>query len=318
MPTSSKKSGSAKTGTPKLIWFNGSFVPWNDANIHILTHTLHYGMGVFEGIRAYRSVKDGHTAVLKLSAHIDRFFMSAHIAGMKIPHTKKTIRRAIFGLLEKNRLKEAYIRPISFIGSGAMGILPAKNPVGTAIAAWNWGAYLGSDGLNNGIRTKISSYTRMHVNSFMTKAKICGNYVNSVLAKQEAVSAGFDEAILLDAEGFVAEGSGENIFIVRNGVIKTPPLSSVLEGITRECVIRLATDEGIELREQRFTRDELYSADEIFLTGTAAEITPVREVDNRKIKTGKPGAITKKLQNAFFEITRAENGKYGEWLETNP
>ncbi len=302
---------------PELIWLNGSLVPWESANVHILTHTLHYGMGVFEGIRAYRNPKKpDKPAVLKLGKHIDRFFMSAHIVGMKIPHTKDEIRGAIFELLKKNGLQEAYIRPISFLGYGSMGLYPKNNPVSTAIAAWNWGAYLGDDGINNGIRTKISSFTRMNVNSFMTKAKVCGNYVNSVLAKQEAISMGFDEALLLDAEGYVAEGSGENIFAVRGDVIKTPPLTSVLEGITRDSVIQLAADEGLEVREQRFTRDELYTADEVFLTGTAAEITPVREVDKRKIGNGKPGPVTKKLQKVFFEITRAENGKHEEWFET--
>ncbi len=311
----SKKTTQKKTGTPGLIWFNGSLVPWADANVHVLTHTLHYGMGVFEGIRAYKSSRNGKTAVLKLGAHIDRLFMSAHIAGIKIPFTKKQMREAVFLVLEKNGLREAYIRPIAFLGGGSMGILPVDNTVNVAVAAWNWGAYLGDDGINNGIRTKISSFTRMHVNSFMTKAKICGNYVNSVIAKQEAISMGFDEALLLDSEGYLAEGSGENIFIVRNGEIKTPPLTSALEGITRDCVMQIAEDMGMRVNEQRFTRDELYSADEMFLTGTAAEITPVREVDNRKIGNGKPGKVTKKLQEIYFEITRAENGKYEDWLE---
>lgn len=318
MPTSKtgKPESSSTPDTPEFIWFNGSLVPWKDANVHILTHTLHYGMGVFEGIRAYEGKKNGRTAVLKLGAHIDRFFMSAHIAGIEIPHTKDRLRGAVFEVLEKNGLKEAYIRPIAFLGCGSMGIQPRDNPVNVAIAAWNWGSYLGEDGVNNGIRTKISSFTRMHVNSFMTKAKICGNYVNSVLAKQEAIQTGFDEALLLDAEGYVAEGSGENIFTVRNGLIKTPPLTSALEGITRACVIRIAEDEGLKVEQRRFTRDELYSAEEVFLTGTAAEITPVREIDNRKVGGGNPGKITKKLQKIFFEITRAENGKYANWLET--
>ena len=315
MVRSSKKTGK-DADTPGLIWFNGEMVPWESANVHVLTHTLHYGMGVFEGIRAYEAAGGGKTAVFKMSAHINRLFRSAHIAGIKIPNKKNEIREAIFAVLEKNGLKEAYIRPIVFLGYGSMGLRPVNNPVNVAVAAWSWGAYLGDDGITNGIRTKISSFTRMHVNSFMTKAKICGNYVNSVLAKQEAVSTGFDEALLLDTEGYVAEGSGENIFIVRNGVVKTPPLTSVLEGITRECVMKLAEDGGISVEEQRFTRDELYGADEVFLTGTAAEITPVREVDGRKVGSGKPGKVTRKLQKTFFEITRAENGKYKQWLET--
>ena len=311
----SSKTGRKSADTPELIWFNGSLVPWEQANVHVLTHTLHYGTGVFEGIRAYKGAR-GKTAVLKLSAHIDRLFMSAHIAGIEIPYGKDEIREAVFSVLKKNGLEEAYIRPIVFLGHGSMGLLPVDNPVSVAVAAWVWGAYLGDDGIKNGIRTKISSFTRMHVNSFMTKAKICGNYVNSVLAKQEAISTGFDEALLLDAEGYVAEGSGENIFIVRGGTIKTPPLTSALEGITRACVIEIARDRGMSVEQQRFTRDELYTADEVFLTGTAAEITPVREVDNRMIGDGKPGDVTKILQETFFEITRAENGKYKEWLET--
>ena len=315
MSHSSSETGRKSADTLGLIWFNGSLVPWEQANVHILTHTLHYGIGVFEGIRAYRGA-GGKTAVLKLGAHIDRLFMSAHIAGIKIPYGKDEIREAVFSVLEKNSLKEAYIRPIAFLGHGSMGLLPVDNPVRVAVAAWVWGAYLGDDGIKNGIRTKISSFTRMHVNSFMTKAKICGNYVNSVLAKQEAISTGFDEALLLDAEGYVAEGSGENIFIARGGALKTPPLTSALEGITRACVIEIARDRGIPVEQQRFTRDELYTADEVFLTGTAAEITPVREVDNRMIGNGKPGEVTKGLQETFFEITRAENGKYKEWLET--
>ncbi|HEX9666315.1 MAG TPA: branched-chain amino acid transaminase [Thermodesulfobacteriota bacterium] len=296
------------------IWFDGKLVPWDQADIHVLTHTLHYGLGVFEGIRAYKC-QDNRPAIFRLTEHIDRLFSSAHIAQIAIPFSKKEIRDAIFELLIKNKLQEGYIRPIVFIGSGIMGVHPGKNPVRVAIAAYPWGAYFGGDGVTKGIKAKISSYTRMNVNSFMTKAKISGNYANSVLAKLEVTSLGFDEAIMLDNEGYVAEGSGENIFIVRNGRLKTPPLTSILEGITRNCVIEIAYDEGFEIETERFTRDELYIADEAFLTGTAAEITPLREVDGRKIGNGKPGRITRKLQSRFFDIIRGKDKKFFKWLE---
>ncbi len=298
---------------PPLIWFDGELVPWDEAKVHILTHTLHYGLGVFEGIRAYLC-EDNRTAIFKLEAHIKRLYESAHVAGIKIPFTEEEIIEGIILLIKENKLKEAYIRPIVFIGNGSMGVHPKNNPIQVAIAAWSWGTYLGDDGLTKGIRTKVSSFTRMHVNSFMTKAKICGNYVNSVFAKVEATSMGFDEAIMLDAEGYVAEGSGENIFRVKSNVIKTPPLTSILEGITRNCVMEIAKDEGIEIKEQRFTRDELYTADELFLTGTAAEITPIREVDGKAIGKGCPGEITQKLQSTFFSITKGKEKKYLHWL----
>ena len=299
---------------PSKIWFDGKLVPWNDAQIHVLTHTLHYGLGVFEGIRAYKC-DNGKTAVFKLTDHINRLFASCLIAGIKTPYNFDQLKEAIFETLKENKFEEAYIRPIVFIGCGTMGVHPRDNPIRVAIAAWQWGTYLGDDALVNGIRTKISSYARMGVNSFMTKAKICGNYVNSIFAKMEAVSQGFDEAIMLDAEGYVAEGSGENIFIVRNGIIKTPPLTSILEGITRKCILDIAKDENIEITQQRFTRDELYSSDEVFLTGTAAEITPIREVDGRIIGSGKPGEKTKLFQNRFFDIIRGRNTKFSSWLE---
>ena len=299
---------------PGLIWLDGKLIPWADANIHVLTHSLHYGLGVFEGIRAYKC-DNGKTAILLLKEHVQRLINSCHIAGIKLDYTNKEICSAIKLLLTENNLDEAYIRPIVFIGDGAMGIHPKENPIRLSIAAWSWGAYLGDDGLVKGIRAKISSYTRMGVNSFMTKAKICGNYVNSIQAKIEATSMGFDEALLLDNEGYIAEGSGENIFIVRNGLLKTPPLTSILEGFTRNCVLQLAKDKKIEVQQQRFTRDELYIADEVFLTGTAAEITPVREVDERTIGTGKPGKITKELQETYFDIIRGKNKKYSDWLD---
>lgn len=302
------------TEQPYKIWFDGGLVDWADATVHVLTHTLHYGLGVFEGIRVYEC-HDGRSAGFRLRDHVDRLFTSAHIAQITIPYTKKEIIDAIFEVIIKNELKEAYVRPIVFIGAGTLGVYPKDNPIQLAIAAQPWGAYLGDDGMTNGIRVKVSSFTRMGVNSFMTKAKICGNYVNSVFAKVEALSIGYDEALLLDDQGYVSEGSGENIFIVRNGRIETPPLTSVLEGITRNTVMRLAKDLGYEVDVQLFTRDELYISDEAFFTGTAAEITPIREVDNRSIGTGKPGPITKKLQESYFEVIKGKHKNYEMWLD---
>jgi len=299
---------------PYKIWFNGKFVPWDEANVHTLTHTLHYGLAVFEGIRAYKC-DDNRSAVFRLKEHVDRLFSSAHIAHIEIPFTKEQTSEAILELLSINELDAAYIRPIAYIGGGKIGLHPGDNPIELAIAAYPWGTYLGEGALSKGITTKISSLTRMGVNSFMTKAKISGNYVNSVMAKVEATSLGFDEAILLDNEGYVAEGSGENIFIFRNGVLKTPPLTSVLEGITRDAVIQIAKEEGLNFEAERFTRDELYIAEEAFFTGTAAEITPIREVDKRTIGQGKPGPITKKLQSRFFDIVQGRDPKYIDWLE---
>ena len=297
----------------KKIWMDGRFVDWDDANIHILTHTLHYGLGAFEGIRCYLC-DDGSSAIFKLKEHVDRFFNSAHIGQIDIPFSKEEITNAIIETVKINGLKESYIRPIVFIGDGAMGIHPQNNPIRVAIAVWQWGAYLGDEGLKNGIRVKTSSFTRHHVNIMMTKAKICGNYVNSVLAKREVTQDGYDEAVILDPEGYVCEATGENIFIVQKGDLKTPPLTSVLPGITRESVISIALDRGIRVIEERFTRDELYVADEAFFTGTAAEITPIREVDNRSIGNGKPGEITQTLQNIFFDIIRGKQEKYKKWL----
>lgn len=302
---------------PYKIWFNGEFVSWDEATVHVLTHTLHYGLAVFEGVRAYKC-GDNKSAVFRLQEHIDRLYASAHIATIKIPYSKEETHNAIIDLLTINDLEEAYIRPIAFIGGGKVGLHPGDNPITLAISAYPWGTYLGEGALSKGISAKISSFTRMGVNSFMTKAKVSGNYANSVLAKLEATSLGFDEAILLDTEGYVAEGTGENIFIIRNGVLKTPPLTSVLEGITRDSVIQIAGDEGIELETERFTRDELYIADEAFFTGTAAEITPIREVDKRVIGKGKPGPITKRLQSRFFDIVEGRDPKFSEWLEFYP
>jgi len=297
----------------KFIWLDGKFIPWEEARIHVLTHSLHYGLGVFEGIRAYLC-SDGRTAVFRLPEHIRRLFDSAHVMQMDIPFPKAQVTEACCEILRVNHQKEAYIRPLAFVGEGAMGLHPQKNPIQLAIISWVWGAYLGDEGLKNGIRAKISSFARHHVNVMMTKAKTTGNYVNSIMAKREATQLGFDEAIMLDTDGYVAEATGENIFIVRDGVLKTPPLTAVLPGITRDVILTLARDLGIPAREDIFSRDELYLADEAFLTGTAAELTPLREVDNRVIGAGKPGPITQQLQNAFFAVMKGEDPHYQSWL----
>lgn len=296
----------------KKIWMDGKMVDWKDANIHILTHTLHYGLGVFEGIRCYRGVKG--PAIFRLKEHVYRLFSSAHICEIKIPFSKDEISQAIIDTVRENGLDECYIRPIIYVGYGEMGLYATGNPINVSIAVWPWGAYLGDEGLKDGIRVKISSYTRHHVNVDMTRAKVCGYYVNSQLAKREAIASGYDEALLLDTEGYVSEGSGENIFIVRNGRIKTTPLTSILEGITRDSVIQIAAAEGLKVFEERSTRDELYISDEAFFTGTAAEITPIKEVDNRPIGAGRPGPITQRLQSIFFEIIRGKDNRYSHWL----
>lgn len=296
------------------IWFDGEFIEWDDAQIHILTHTLHYGLGVFEGIRAYE-LNDGSSAIFRLKEHISRLFNSAHIMTIEIPYSQEELIEATKELLRINDLKHGYIRPLVFIGAGEMGLYATTNQIRVAIIAWPWGTYLGEDGVKNGIRVKISSYTRPHVNATLSKAKAVGNYVNSILAKREALDCGYEEALLLDPHGFVVEGTGENIFLVRNETVLTPPLSnSVLEGITRDAVISILKNEGIPLKEELFTRDQVYTADEVFLTGTAAEITPIREVDKRTIGAGKPGPITKNLQDIFFRILAGTEKKYDEWL----
>lgn len=291
---------------------DGEFVDWEKANVHVLTHSLHYGLGVFEGIRCYKT--DKSPAIFRLKEHVDRLFSSAHIFLMKIPFTKDEITNAIIETIRVNNIKECYIRPLVYIGYGAMGLYPKDNPVKVAIAVWPWGAYLGEDGINKGIRVKVSSFIRSHVNYNMTRGKVCGHYVNSLIAKNEAKACGFDEALLLDTEGYVSEGSGENIFIVRNGVLKTTPLTSILQGITRDSLMEMAHNEGIKVVEEKFTRDELYIADEAFFTGTAAEVTPIREVDGRTIGSGKPGAVTKKLQKLFFDTVKGKNKNYETWL----
>jgi branched-chain amino acid aminotransferase len=294
------------------IWMDGKFVAWDDARVHILTHALHYGLGVFEGIRCYKT--ENGSAIFRLREHVDRLFNSAHIFMMDVPFSREEITSAITETVKVNKMQECYIRPLVYIGYGAMGLFPNENPVNVSIAVWPWGAYLGDEGLEKGIRIKVSSFTRHHVNVDMTRGKVCGYYVNSQLAKKEAVSCGFDEALMLDTEGYVSEASGENIFIVRNGELKTTPLTSILEGITRDCIIRIAADNGIRVREERFTRDEIYISDEAFLTGTAAEVTPVREVDGRVIGTGKRGNITEKLQSIFFDVVKGKNKQYASWL----
>ncbi len=295
------------------IWFNGRFTPWEEANVHVLTHTLHYGAGVFEGIRCYQC-SDGTSAVFRLEEHVDRFFDSARVVQLDIPFTREEISQAILDTLRVNGLREGYIRPLAFIGDGAMGVYPGDNPVHVIIAVWPWGAYLGDEALQKGITVKTSSFTRHHVNIMMTKAKVCGNYVNSVLAKREALADGYDESLLLDVDGYVAEASGENIFIIKKSILKTPPLGPVLPGITRDCLITLAMDMGYMVKEQRFTRDEVYTADEAFFTGTAAEVTPIRELDRRKIGAGEAGAVTKLLQQEFFRVVHGDNLKYAGWL----
>ena len=298
--------------TQGKIWMDGSFVDWADAKVHVLTHSLHYGLAAFEGLRCYKG-KSG-SAIFKLHEHVDRLFESAHIGMMTIPYEKKQVAEAIVETVRINKLEACYIRPLVYIGYGAMGVYPGDNPIKLAIAAWKWGSYLGDDALANGMRACVSSFTRHHVNVSMTRGKISGYYVNSILAKREAKADGYDEAILLDPEGYVSEGTGENIFIVRKGRLKTTPLTSILEGITRNAVIELAREQGMVVLEERFTRDEMYIADEVFVTGTAAELTPVREIDKRRIGTGKPGPVTAALQKQFFAIVRGEEPSRVSWL----
>lgn len=295
-----------------VIWFDGEMVPWRDAKVHVLTHTLHYGMGVFEGIRAYQT--DKGPAIFRLHDHTKRLFRSAHIMQMQIPFDADTINQACCDAVRQNKLDSAYIRPVCFYGSEGMGIRADSLKVHVAIAAWNWGTYLGEEGLEKGIRIRTSSYTRHHVNISMCKAKANGHYINSMLALQEAIQCGYDEALLLDNEGYVAEGSGENIFIIRDGTIYTPDLTSALDGITRDCIFTFCNELGIEIKEKRLTRDEVYVADEAFFTGTAAEVTPIRELDNRIIGSGSRGPVTEKLQRLFFDATAGKDQSKSHWL----
>lgn len=298
--------------TTEHIWLDGQLVPWEAATVHVLTHTLHYGLGVFEGIRCYAG-EQGTSAIFRLTEHVDRLFKSAHILDLPMPFTREQIANACLEVVRANKLKECYLRPLAFMGDGEMG-LGARPKTRVAIAAWPWGAYLGDEGMRNGIRVKTSSFARFHPNTMMTKAKACGHYVNSILASREAKLAGYDEALLLDVDGYVSEASGENIFIVSRGVVKTTPLPTVLDGITREAALRIFAEQGLTVREERFTRDEVYLADEAFFTGTAAEITPIRELDNRTIGTGKPGPVTQRLQETFFAIVKGRDPRYREWL----
>lgn len=292
---------------------DGELVRWEDAKVHVLTHALHYGTAYFEGIRCYL-LADGRSAVFRLAEHTRRLVDSGKILGFPIPYTEAELNRATLDVIRANKLKECYIRPLAFVGLGELGLYAPKNPVSVCIAVFPWGAYLGDEGLRNGIRAKVSSFTRHHVNVMMTKSKTAGNYINSVLAKHEVKKSGYDEAIMLDAEGYVSEASGENIFIVRDWKIKTTPLTSILPGITRDSMIALARDKGYELVEERFTRDELYIADEAFFTGTAAELTPIREVDDRQIGSGRRGPVTEDLQSTFFDIIKGKNSHYEKWL----
>ncbi len=292
---------------------DGKLVPWHDANIHVLTHTLHYGLGVFEGIRCYQTKKK--SAVFRLPEHVDRLFNSAKILGIEVPYTRAQIRKAIVQTVSANKLEECYIRPIVFLGDNKMGLNPEGVDVRVAVAAWPWGAYLGEDGLNKGIKVCVSSFTRHHINISMTRAKACGYYINSILAKVEAVRNQCDEAILLDTNGYVSEGSGENVFILQKGILRTPALACAnLEGITRDAVMEICAHLKIRVEESFITRDELYLADEMFLTGTAAEITPVREVDGRPIGQGKKGKITDQIQKTFFDAVSGKNPKFKKWL----
>lgn len=294
-----------------FIWFDGKLVPWREANTHVLTHTLHYGMGVFEGVRAYETAQG--PAIFRLQDHTDRLFRSAHILGMSLPFSKEQINAAHLDVVKANGLKSCYFRPMAFYGSGKLGVAPKKDDVQVIVAAWPWGAYLGEDGLEKGIRVKTSSFTRHHVNITMCKAKANGNYMNSILANNEATADGYDEALLLDVEGYVAEGSGENIFLVKNGVVYTPEVTSCLNGITRSTILTLAAELGIQVVEKRITRDEVYIADEAFFTGTAAEVTPIREVDGRQIGIGSRGPVTEILQKAYFDLVTGQTSAHPEW-----
>ena len=295
-----------------VIWYDGKLVPWRDATTHVLTHSLHYGLSVFEGVRAYET--ELGTAIFRLNDHTRRLFNSAHIYQMPIPFTQEALNEAQRQVVRENKLASAYIRPLAFYGSEKIGVSPKGAAVHVAIAAWSWGAYLGEDALANGIRVKISSFARQHVNVTMPRAKVASTYANSIIANAEAQEHGYDEAILLDTEGFLAEGAGENLFLVRDGVIYEPEIASALTGITRSTIHTLAADLGLQVVTRRLTRDDLYIADEAFFTGTAAEVTPIREVDRRIIGKGARGPVTEKLQAAFFDAVSGKNPKYHHWL----
>jgi branched-chain amino acid aminotransferase len=295
-----------------FIWFDGKLVPWREANIHVLTHSLHYGMAVFEGVRCYET--DAGPAVFRLEEHTKRLFNSAKIFQMKLPFSLEEVMAAQLDVIRANQLTSCYLRPLAWIGSEKLGISPAGNKIQMSVSAWKWGAYLGEDGINKGIRVKTSSYSRHHVNVSLVRAKASGYYINSILANQEVTAHGYDEALLLDTDGYVSEGSGENVFIVRDGILYTPDLASCLAGITRDAIIKIATDLGITVKEKRITRDEMYCADEAFFTGTAAEVTPIRELDDRTIGNGGRGPITEKIQSVFFDVVKGKNNQYRSWL----
>jgi branched-chain amino acid aminotransferase len=294
------------------IWLDGALVPWEQATVHVLTHTLHYGLGVFEGIRCYEG-HDGRSAIFRLAEHVERLFGSAHVLDLPMPFTPDAIARACIDTVRANQMTACYIRPLAFMGDGEMG-LAARPQTRVAIAVWPWGAYLGDDGLRKGVRLKTSSFARIHPNTLLTKAKAVGHYVNSILAAREARGLGYDESLMLDVDGYVSEASGENIFIVSKGVVRTTALPTVLAGITRQSVLTLLADLGIPTREERFTRDEVYLADEAFFTGTAVEVTPVRELDDRRIGDGTPGPITRRLQDLFFRVVQGREDRYRSWL----
>ena len=295
------------------IWFDGEMVPWRDAKIHVLTHTLHYGMGVFEGVRAYETEDQG-PAIFRLQDHTDRLFRSAKIMGMDMPYSKELLNEAQKLVVRENNLHEAYLRPMAFLGSEGMGLRADGLKTHVIVAAWEWPSYMSPEALEQGIKIRTSSYTRHHVNISMTKAKANGNYINSMLALREALESGCEEALLLDPEGYVAEGSGENIFVVRDGVLYTPELTSCLDGITRKTVMQLAESDGYKVVEKRITRDEVYVADEAFFTGTAAEVLPIRELDGRVLGSGKRGPITEKLQAQYFDLVRGRRSEHSAWL----
>lgn len=298
----------------KSIWMEGELIPWDDAKLHILTHTMHYGLGAFEGIRAYKRA-DGSTAIFRLHEHINRLFESCKLMLMEPRFSREQVSAACVALLRDNHMDEAYLRPIIWVGDGAMGVYAPDNPVRSAVAAWRWGAYLGKGAVENGIRVKVSSWSRHHIHVSLAKGKIIGQYTNSIMAKREAKMAGYDEAVLMDVQGYVSEGSGENLFIVKKGKLITPPLSaSILEGVTRDTILTLAREEGLHVSEEMVTRDQLYLADEAFFTGTAAEVTPIREVDNRTLGEGKVGPLTKKLQQRYFDVVKGSDESHPEWL----
>ncbi|RMD82687.1 MAG: branched-chain amino acid transaminase [Candidatus Dadabacteria bacterium] len=292
---------------------DGELVPWDEARVHVLTHTLHYGLGAFEGLRCYQC-RDGRSAIFRLRDHMVRLWQSTRILGIEPPYNVDEMCQACIETVRANELRECYIRPLVYVGEGEMGLAATNNPVRMSVAAWPWGSYLGDDGLRNGIRVRTSSFQRFHVNTLLTKAKAVGHYVNSILASLEARTAGYDESLMLDVDGYAAEGCGENLFIVRDGRVKTPPIGTILEGITRRSVIELLRAAGVEVVEERFTRDEIYIADEAFFTGTAAEVTPIRSLDDRTIGNGKPGPITRRLQEDYFAVIKGERPEYQDWL----